>query len=251
MIYNEQHINNVANKVRETGVNRGAGIDELFQLDLGHQDKKIKHYKQTIPVNIHHFYMVEEIRDVDYYLNMINTIRTSEQHDTIFIYLNTVGGNLYTTMQIIAAMRQSQATIITVMEGQVCSAGTMIFLSGDKHVIGPNSTFMIHNYSGMVGGKGNEMTSQLKYTETFFAKLAVNMYGNFLTEDEINSVLEGKDFWMDSDEVASRLGDKVIPQQPRDMLIDIDELIEQPSVPAATPVPKKSPKKSVAKKSSK
>jgi ATP-dependent Clp protease, protease subunit len=200
----------VAKTLVESKDNSLGGFDELFQLDFDRREHKVRHYKQTIPVNIHHFYIVEDIREVEYYLNMINIIRTAEQHDTIFIYLNTPGGNLHTAIQIIAAIRQSSATIVTCLEGVVCSAGTMIFLAGHKHVVNQNCTFMIHNYSQWVGGKGNDITVQVKYTESYFRKLSEDIYGNFLTAEEIESVLEGRDLWMESSEVALRVKDKLI-----------------------------------------
>lgn len=235
---------------------KGAGLDELFFDFTPPPEKKVKYYKQVIPVTVHHFYITEEIKEVDYYLNMINAIRTAEQHDTIFIYLNTPGGNLYTAIQIIAAMKQSQATIITSLEGQVCSAGTLIFLSGDKSIVHDNSTFMIHNYSQFLGGKGNEINSQVKYNEGYFLKLAKAIYGKFLTDDEIKSVTEGKDFWMDSDEVASRLGDKLIVQEREETLDEIlEELtisIENNEVPQEVPaaVPAEKPKRKSKSKDS-
>lgn len=240
----------VAENIRQNLVNKSAGIDE-FILDIGSPDKKLKHFKQIIPITIHHFYLTDEIKEADYYLNMINTIRTAEQHDTILIYLNTPGGNLYTAIQIMAAMKQSRATIITSLEGQVCSAGTMIFLEGNKSIVHPNSTFMIHNYSHWVGGKGNEVNSQVKYTESFFTKLANQIYGNFLTEDEIKSVTEGKDFWMDSDEVAKRLGDKLIntaeDNSTNDIIVQMADTLKKVES-TETNKPKPSTKKVATKK---
>lgn len=166
----------------------------------------IKYYKQALQVSVHHFYMVKEIGEVDPFLDMINVLKTAEQHDTIFIYLNTPGGNLSTAIQIISAIRQSNATVVTCLEGEVASAGTMIFLAGHKHVVNPNCTFMIHNYSTWLGGKGNEVSLRVKYFEKYFRKLAVDLYGNFLTESELEDVVNGKDLWMDSEEVLDRLG---------------------------------------------
>lgn len=166
----------------------------------------IKYYKQTLQVSVHHFYIITEIGEPDCYLDMINVLKTAEQHDTVFIYLNTPGGDLYTAIQIISAIRQSNATVITCIEGMVASAGTLIFLAGHKHVVNPNCTFMIHNYSHGAWGKGNEVALRVKHSEHYFKKLATDMYGKFLTVEEINDVINGKDFWMESDEVLQRLG---------------------------------------------
>lgn len=170
------------------------------------EDNKIPQYKQTIQVNLYHFYIITEIDQPEAYLDLINVLKTAEAHDTIFIYLNTPGGSLSTTVQIIGAIRQCAGTVVTCLEGEVCSAGTMIFLSGHRHIISPHSTFMIHNYSHWFGGKGNEVVSYIKYQEQYFRKLARDVYSGFLTDEEIDAVFDGKDFWMDSDEVLRRLG---------------------------------------------
>lgn len=170
------------------------------------EDNKIPQYKQTIQVNLYHFYIITEIDQPEAYLDLINVLKTAEAHDTIFIYLNTPGGSLSTAVQIIGAIRQCAGTVVTCLEGEVCSAGTMIFLSGHRHIISPHSTFMIHNYSHWFGGKGNEVVSYIKYQEQYFRKLARDVYSGFLTDEEIDAVFDGKDFWMDSDEVLRRLG---------------------------------------------
>jgi len=185
---------------------RNEDEDNLIVIPDLNKDDKIPQYKQTINVNIYHFYIIDSIEQPAKYLDLINTLKTVEAHDTIFITLNTPGGNLSTAIQIIGAIKQCAGTVVTCLEGEVCSAGTMIFLSGHRHIISPHSTFMIHNYSHWFGGKGNEVVSYVKYSEQHFQKLAKDIYSEFLTEDEINSVFDGRDLWMDSDEVLRRLG---------------------------------------------
>lgn len=255
-----RNYNNYKKTLNETSNN---GLEELFSLDLPQPEKSVKHFIQQFPVTIHRFYMVEDIRDVGFYLKMINAIRTAEAHDTVFIHLNTRGGNLYTAIQIIIAMRESQATVITCLEGEVCSAGTMIFLAGNQHIVGSNSSFMIHNYSQWLGGKGNEIQLQVKHTESFFKDLADDVYGEFLTKDEIANVLDGRDIWMTSSEVAERVKDKLIdlhkgPEADLNQLLKMmsqgkveadEEELEEPELePEPKQVKKATKKKSVAKK---
>jgi ATP-dependent protease ClpP protease subunit len=205
---------NFNNKLAGTGdledMSNKNGSAEDLMFDFPFAKKSIKHFRQLIPVQIHHFYIVDEIRDVDPYINLINTLKTSEQHDTVFIYLNTPGGNLLTTLQIISAIKQSAATVVTCMEGQVASAGTMIFLAGQRHMVGPNTIFMAHNYSGFVGGKGFELKTRQKFDEHYFQKFVKTTYAGFLTEEEIGSIMEDRDVWLDAEEVAKRLQHKLI-----------------------------------------
>lgn len=165
----------------------------------------IRSYKRVIPISIYDFYIIDDIEDPEKYLELIQTLKSAEPQDTIFIYLNTNGGSLNTTIQILSAMNSSQAKVVTCLEGQVCSAGTFIFLKGDTKIINPHGTFMIHSYSQTSSGKGNEIVSHIKYMSEYFNKLAIDIYKGFLTEDEVMRVVDGNDMWMDSHEVAKRL----------------------------------------------
>lgn len=185
--------------------------EENFMPDLFFPDKDeklIKHYKQTIAVNIHHFYIIDEIGESDEYLDLINVLKTAEQQDTIFVYLNTPGGNLFTAIQIMSAIRNTAATVVTCLEGEVCSAGTMLFLCGHKQIVNPNCSFMIHNYSAGIGGKGHEIASHVAFRNEYSRKLMNDIYVNFLTTKEIEEVLDGKDIWLSSDQVIERLEKK-------------------------------------------
>lgn len=214
--------------MRNNGSNKGihgqdiAGMENNMFFPPMIDENMIKYYKQEIRVNLHHFYIVDEIGDVREFLDLINILKTAEEHDTIFIYLNTPGGNLYTAIQIISAMRQSHATVITCLEGEVASAGTLIFLAGHKYVVNPNCTFMIHNYSHWVGGKGNEVAIRVRYSEQYFHKLATDLYGRFLTAEELSDVLNGKDLWMDSEDVLRRLS----PTAAADNLTEVMEMLD-------------------------
>lgn len=171
--------------------------------------EQIRSFKRTMPVSIYDFYISDEIKsDVDVYIELIHTLKTADVNDTIFIYLNTPGGDLYTTVQLLSAMNASHAKIVTCMEGRVCSAGTFIFLKGDVKLINPHCTFMIHNYSQTTSGKGNEVVQQINYMGDYFNRLAADIYKNFLTKKEIDEVIRGNDLWFHSNEVAERLAEK-------------------------------------------
>jgi len=158
---------------------------------------------------IHHFYISEGVGEPDKYVEMIHRIKTAGQGDVIYIYLNTPGGRVDTGIQMISAMNNSLAHIITVLEGEVCSLGTLIFLSGDEFVVNDHCMFMIHNYSGGAYGKGHEIAAQVAATSTEFSKMARRIYTPFLTDDEITRVIQGEDFWMGSDEVRKRIDNMI------------------------------------------
>jgi ATP-dependent protease ClpP protease subunit len=116
---------------------------------------------------------------------------------------------LFTTIQFLRALSETQATTIASAEGCCMSAATMIFLSAQNFEISDHCLFMIHNYSGFSFGKGGEMYDQLINERKWSEKIVQKIYEKFLTEEEIESVLNNKDLWMEGEEVMNRLKSKI------------------------------------------
>jgi ATP-dependent protease ClpP protease subunit len=152
-----------------------------------------------------HFYISDEIGEPGNYTDMIHRILVAGSHDVIFIHLNTPGGRLDTGVQIVNAMQNSQAKIITVLEGMAFSLGTLIFLAGDEMVVNDHCMMMFHNFRGGILGKGNEIVSQLEATIRWFSALAKKVYIPFLNEEEFERIIRGEDLWMHSPEIRKRL----------------------------------------------
>jgi ATP-dependent protease ClpP protease subunit len=126
----------------------------------------------------------------------------------IRIIINSYGGDLFTAIQFLRVLTETDATVIVSVEGACMSAATMIFLAADQFEVSEHSMFMFHNYSGGVVGKGGEMLDQLQHERVWSEKLLRDIYIDFLTEDEIRLMLNNKDLWMDGEEVVKRLEGK-------------------------------------------
>lgn len=195
------------NNNMETDMNRSAeGGGVLNALDL--DNKKINHYVQNINLNVHHFYINGPIEDdITMYCDLLNILKTANENDTVIMYINSEGGALRMALQIANSMLSTQARVITSLDGQACSAATLLFLAGHEYIINPNCTFMIHNYFGGAWGKGHEIQSQINHLGNTTAKMLRSFYEKILTEDELSAVLDGRDIWMDSEELLDRLED--------------------------------------------
>lgn len=155
-------------------------------------------------VNMQSYYLYD-IGPPDQYTDWVEKIRMASKADVIMIHINSYGGDLFSAIQILRALAETQAKVITSVEGACMSAATMIFLAADQYEVSPHSMFMFHNYSGGTFGKGGEMLDQLKHEREWSEKLLLEMYSDFLTPKEIQSLLDNKDIWMDGDEVVKRL----------------------------------------------
>ena len=133
------------------------------------------------------------------------TLRIANQNDCVHILLNGPGGSDVVMKAFLNAMAQSEAHIITEIEGQCCSALTMIFLAGDEFRVSDDSEFMIHTGSFGYSGKENNVREFVEFNAKSNSRLMHKYYKHYLTPDEIEQCINGRDFWMDADEIMERL----------------------------------------------
>ena len=155
--------------------------------------------------SIHDFYLCGLVEPAEEYVEWFEIIRRAAPTDVIRIHINSYGGDLFSAIQMVRVLNECEATVVTSVEGACMSAATMIFLNADIYEVSEHSMFMFHNYSGMVGGKGGEMFEQLSHERDWSGKMMRDIYKDFLTENEIESMLNNKDIWMDGDQVLDRL----------------------------------------------
>lgn len=176
----------------------------LLDPKLWQQDKYSNSFSKPV-AQLHEFYLSGPVLDPEEYIDWFDTIRNASSVDTVRLYINSPGGDLYTTLQFLRVMSDTEATVITSVEGACMSAATMIFLHGHMQEVTPHSLFMFHNYSAGTFGKGGEMYDQLQFERKWSENFMREVYADFLTEEEIQSMLHNKDIWMDSEEVVKRL----------------------------------------------
>lgn len=151
------------------------------------------------------FYLSGRILEASQYNEWFDIIRNANKDDIIRIHINSPGGDLFTAIQFLRAMGDCRGTIISSVEGLCASAATLIFLMSDGFEISDHSSFMFHNYSTGLMGKGGELLEQVTYESKWATKIFNDCYGDFLKKKEIELLMVGKDFWLDGDDVEERL----------------------------------------------
>ncbi len=190
-------------------------------------------------VNIYEFYVSGDIESSEDYIEWFDIIRSAAKNDILKFYINSSGGDLFTAIQFMRVLHETEAQIVVSVEGACMSAATLIFLCGHQFEVSPHSMFMFHNYSSGVVGKGGEMYDRLSHEKGWAKRLLEDVYSDFLTDEEITSILNNKDIWMDGDEVITRLTTKV---EAMDAQAELEEEAEK-----AKAEPKKKPTKRKAK----
>ena len=161
----------------------------------------------------HDFYLVGYIKDPIHYTKWFEIIRNAKENEIIYFHINSEGGSAFTALQLIRCINESKGIVIASVEGMCLSAATFILLTAHKVELSLHSLFLFHNYSGVSIGKGREMHDHINAQYQWSQDLLHTIYKDFLTHSEIESVLENRDIWMNTKEVAERLNKKAAIQK--------------------------------------
>jgi len=162
-------------------------------------------FTRVVPVKYHNFYLYSDIGPPDGYIDLIQTIRTAEPHDQIYLHFNTSGGHLDTGIAIISAMAECQGTITTVLDSLACSMGAILFLSGHQYIVHDCSMMMFHTFNGGFVGKSSDVDKQVQAYKRQYTMLVKKTCSKFLTADEIKRIDTGEEMWFASDVISKRL----------------------------------------------
>ena len=149
-------------------------------------------------------YLNDEIESPGMYNELVHKLYTATPDDTFVFVINNGGGIVNSAVMIVDAMKRTAATVNCLISGFAASSATIIALAADNLEIAEHSAFMVHNYSGGAYGKGHELKAQQEFMDTSLNKAFSVYYKGFLTDKEMEKVIDGKDMWMEPDEVRER-----------------------------------------------
>lgn len=87
----------------------------------------------------------------------------AQAHNTgqkiIPVVIDSYGGQVYSLMTMISAIKNSEIPVATIVEGKAMSCGAILFSFGEEGLrfMDPNATVMIHDVSSMDFGKVEEL----------------------------------------------------------------------------------------------
>ena len=181
-----------------------ANVEDFMLMtgEAGSSSKLVKNVEQ-IESYIYHFN--EEMYDVGQYQELIDSILTCPEETHYTFMFSCCGGSVEAAIAIVNAMNMSGGTFTGVLTTQASSAATIVLLACDQVSVMPDSYMMLHAVSYGVGGKMGDVKASSGFIQRTSEKLLKDTYKHFLTSSEIDMLIDGKDYWMDSDEVVDRL----------------------------------------------
>ena len=127
--------------------------------------------------------------------------------DIINFNINSNGGDFYSLVALRNAIRQTEAQVYMNLLGMAASAGSALFLeSADGYKIHEDSCMMIHSMQCGTGyTDANTIATRAGHNKKINERFVRNTYKDFLTEDEIESVLNSKEIYLEDFEIRERL----------------------------------------------
>lgn len=177
---------------------------QLISLGAAPPEPAYQIFTDTIEVQRHRVYLSDELGSPADYIELIDELRSASSHDEFTLFLNSSGGRVDAGLQLINAMRASAATVTTVLDPYAYSMAAFIFLASDFQVVPENAQLMLHNYSSGLLGKGNEQLAEVRAASHSFQNLFKSICHPFLNMDEIISIMNGQDLWLDADNIRKR-----------------------------------------------
>lgn len=151
------------------------------------------------------YYLTGEIGKAEDYVDLCNILRSASAQDEVVVRIRSGGGSVNTGNMIINAINESEANVIGFIESDCGSMATFIFLACDTWGVSDTAEFFCHTCSYGSWGKEHENFAQAEFIRKQSHKQMRKRYANFLTEDEIETVISGTDIYLDADEIMDRL----------------------------------------------
>jgi len=154
---------------------------------------------------IHEVFLDGEIEEPAKYRELISLLVNAGENDKIHLFINSNGGNLDSAGAIISGILTCQAEVTAFLMGACHSAASLITMYCHAVHVFDTAYIMIHTAS--FGSSGNTPTvkAHTDFTVKQCEKLLKDAYEGFLTQEEIDKVLNGIELWFDSDQIKERV----------------------------------------------
>lgn len=143
-----------------------------------------------------------------YYRGVVSMLMGASEDDTVIFLINSPGGQLNGLLALVEGVKMTDATTIAVLVGECASAASMFALHCDTIFVSDNATMLCHNISYGTGGKGSDILSHVQHVSKTSEKLLRKTYEHFLSKTEIDEMINGREIYLDSDEIKQRLEQK-------------------------------------------
>ena len=150
-------------------------------------------------------FLDEEIDEPSKYRDLISILFNAEEEDEVNIFFNNVGGSVDTACSIIEGLKATRAETFAFLLGQCHSASSIIMMYCKNIHVTDSAYMLVHTAtSGSFGTVGN-IQKHAEFLNNKISNLMKDAYKGFLSDEEIENLYLGLEFWFDADEIRKRI----------------------------------------------
>lgn len=180
--------------------------DDDLMFDEPNNSMHLDFHARSVVSNIISVPIDEDIKSPAYYRKIVLMADELQSNDVLVFTINSPGGSLYGLLSLLSCIQDTQAHTVANIIGACSSSASILALHCDEVRLSPYSTMLVHNASYFgIGGKAPDVKGYIQHMESTGESLVRDTYKGFLTESEITSVLEGKDYWFNAQDIYTRL----------------------------------------------
>jgi len=187
--------------------------------------KEVELRKQPVIINVNKF---DEKAANDFCTKMAHAHSTGQK--VIPIIIDSYGGQVYSLMTMIAAIKSAEVPVATIVEGKAMSCGAVLLTFGEDGLrfAAPDATVMIHDVSSGGWGKIEELKADVAEAERLDEKIFTMMARNCGKKDDYfkKKVFTKKhaDWFMDAEEAKKHglVNHLRVPKMNIKVEVDID-----------------------------
>ncbi len=169
-------------------------------------DSGIEFFVEPVVMNKYSVYIDEQVENAKYYRPLCEQLRCATENDHFTVYIISYGGDLDGAIAVSKAIEDTRAHVHGVLVGTGASGGSMIFFACHTFEVNIRSRIMIHQPTGGAYGKHSENKAAIQSDDEWFKLMYKDWYGDFLTDTELDDVLDNKkDLYFHYDELSKRL----------------------------------------------
>ncbi len=164
----------------------------------------VKGYRVHNDDNIYLFGSIDSPFD---FVDAIEVLSKAEQDDVVTLHVSGPGGCVSSVDALLHAIETAQkkgVVVHSICSGLVASAMTFIPLACTSFELSNGFHALIHNGSLSDGGSFNQYRASTSFYLKYMEERLRDVYQFFLTEEELDAVMDGKDIWLTPEEWGER-----------------------------------------------
>ena len=179
--------------------------DESMPKDGG----QLQFYTKVNRIYQHDVFIDQPFVDSSYYRNVIAMLNDASPDDLVIFHLNSPGGLLSGLQSLVEAVKGTEAHTVAYIVGQCASAASLFSMYCDSVVVSDLASIMVHHVSYSTGGKNSDIIAHTQHIAKTSEKLIRETYTGWLSEQEIEEVLNGREIYFDADEARERFAKRL------------------------------------------